>query len=581
MNQIPAPSNIDFIQLVMGLAGGLALFLLGLNQLTDALQSAAGDRLRTVLEKMTANRFTGIISGVFVTTLTQSSSVTTVLLVGFVSAGLMTLSQTIGIILGAGIASTFTAQIIAFKITQFSLALIAVGFAASCISKKRKTFKQLGLIVLALGLIFFGMAVMDAATDPVREWQPFLDLMIKLKNPWLGVLVGTVFTAVIQSSGATVGLLIVLAGNGLISLDAGIAITFGANIGTCATAILASLGKPREAHQVAIAHIAIKILGVALWVSFIPQLAELVRWFSPQYTDLNAAARLAQETPRQIANAHTIFNIVNTLIMVWFVTPYAWLIEKLWPVREHEPDIPIKAKYLDESVLKTPSIALGRLRLETKRLGGYTLRDIDLAMRAALVSRDADLDQLAHDQGVHSLHMQILNYIRLLARAELTDSQSRQLESLLRIGDYFVSMDEIARLNMVAIGRERIKYGIVCGGETKRRLSTLFDQTRHAVQLTKSAVDDNDPQVASKVAKMKQDIEHRSLDVMDHLTARLFADSPKRAETFRIESDCIAQAKRLYYYAKRIARIVLADDSGDDGGDDDTNDNAVTKRRST
>ena len=560
MNQLSTPANVDLVQLLMRLAGGLALFLLGLNQLTDALQSAAGDRLRTVLEKMTANRFTGIISGVFVTTLTQSSSVTTVLLVGFVSAGLMTLSQTIGVILGAGIASTFTAQIIAFKFTQYSLAFIAVGFAASCISRG-KELKQFGLIVLALGLIFFGMAVMGDATEPVRDWQPFLDLMIKLKNPWLGVLVGTVFTAVIQSSGATVGLLIVLAANGLISLDAGIAITFGAK--------LASLGKPREAHQVAIAHVTIKIIGVALWISFIPQLAEFVRWFSPQYPDLDAAARLAQETPRQIANAHTIFNIVNTLIMVWFVTPYSWLIEKLRPVREHEPDIPIKAKYLDESVLNTPSFALGRLRLETQRLGGYTLRDVDLAMRAVLVSRDADLDQLAHDQGVRSLHMQILNYIRKLAREQLTDSQSRQLESLLRIGDYFVSMDEIARINMVAIGRERIKHGIICGDETKRRLSTLFDRTRRAVQLTKSAVDDNDPQVASKVVKMKSDIERLSLEVMDHLTARLLADSPKRAETFRIESDCVAQAKRFYYYAKRIARIVLADDSGDDSDDQD------------
>ena len=241
-------SNLDIVQLVIGVAGGLAIFLIGLNQLTDSLQAVAGDRMRTYLERMTANRVTGLFSGVVVTTLTQSSSVTTVLLVGFVSASLMTFPQTIGIILGSGIASTFTAQIIAFKVTQYALGFVALGFVMSMMSGRRRS-KQLGLVILALGLIFFGMAVMGDATRPLRDWQPFMNLIIHMRNLWLAMLIGTLFTAVIQSSGASIGLLIVLAGNGIIPLDEGIALMFGANIGTCITALLAAIGKPRSEER--------------------------------------------------------------------------------------------------------------------------------------------------------------------------------------------------------------------------------------------------------------------------------------------------------------------------------------------
>jgi len=330
--------NIDLVQLVIGVAGGLALFLIGLNQLTDALQAMAGDRMRTFLERMTANRVTGLFSGMIVTTLTQSSSVTTVLLVGFVSASLMTLPQTIGIILGSGIASTFTAQIIAFKVSHYALGFVAIGFLLSIISGRRRS-KQFGLIILALGLIFFGMSVMSDATRPMRGWPPFMNLIIHMQNLWLAMLIGTVFTAVIQSSGATIGLLIVLAGNGMIPLEVGIAIMFGANIGTCATALIAAVGKPREAQQVALAHVTIKIIGVLIWMPFIGEMTHLAEWISPSYPGLAVAERLARETPRQIANAHTIFNVINSLLFIGLVTPLTLFIQRLRPAHPVVEDL--------------------------------------------------------------------------------------------------------------------------------------------------------------------------------------------------------------------------------------------------
>ncbi len=563
-------SNIDIVQLVIGVAGGLAIFLIGLNQLTDSLQAVAGDRMRTYLERMTANRVTGLFSGVVVTTLTQSSSVTTVLLVGFVSASLMTFPQTIGIILGSGVASTFTAQIIAFKVTQYALGFVALGFVMSMMSGRRRS-KQLGLVILALGLIFFGMAVMGDATRPLRDWQPFMNLIIHMRNLWLAMLIGTLFTAVIQSSGASIGLLIVLAGNGIIPLDEGIALMFGANIGTCITALLAAIGKPRAAQQVAFAHVTIKIVGVLIWMPFISDMVRFTEWLSPSYPGLEGAARLAREAPRQIANAHTLFNIVNAFLFIWFVTPLTWLIGKLHPDRPVVEDPIIQAKYLDPGLLSTPVLALDRVRLEIKRLGGYTARDIDRVMTAAIGGYRDDLDEIKHDQTVMKLHMQILEYIRALSRAELTERQSEQMEQLLFISDYYAAMNEISHINMTTTGRERIKYGIACSDETRRRLNTLFDRTREAVRLVNKALETQDRALALRVIGMKKEIEGLGREAMDYLSTRLLADLPKRAETFRIESDCIAQAKRLYYYAKRIARIidtgiVSPEDDGDEEG---------------
>jgi len=276
MDSSTASSGLQLGALLTGLGGGLALFLYGMRKMTESLKTVAGGGMKSLLAKLTTNRFTAALAGILITAVIQSSSVTTVLVVGFISAGLMTLSQSIGVILGASVGTTITAQIIAFKVTQYALLFIAVGFLMELTARK-EAVKHYGIMLMGLGLLFFGMELMSQATYPLRSYAPFIELMQSMKNPLYGILIGTLFTAVVQSSSATTGVVIVLAGQGFISLDAGIALVFGANVGTCITALLATIGKPREAVRAAVVHVVYKVLGVLIWLAFIPQLAEVVR----------------------------------------------------------------------------------------------------------------------------------------------------------------------------------------------------------------------------------------------------------------------------------------------------------------
>jgi phosphate:Na+ symporter len=235
-------AQLDVLTIVVGLLGGLALFLFGMEQMTDALKAVAGGGMRKTLNRLATNRFTAALSGAFVTSVIQSSSVTTVLVVGFVSAGLMTLSQSIGIIMGANVGTTITAQIIAFKVTKYALVLVAVGFGLM-FTQKRDRIQRYGAMLMGLGLIFFGMSLMSDATSPLRDFQPFIDAMESMRNPLWAIFGGAVFTAVVQSSSATTGIVIVLAGQGFITLEAGIALTLGANVGTCARSEERRVGK--------------------------------------------------------------------------------------------------------------------------------------------------------------------------------------------------------------------------------------------------------------------------------------------------------------------------------------------------
>jgi phosphate:Na+ symporter len=361
---IATPDVLPLGSISMGLLGGLALFLFGMGQMTDALKIVAGPRMRTLLARLTTNRWKALFAGAFVTSVIQSSSVTTVLVVGFISAGLMSLSQSIGVILGADIGTTITAQIIAFKVTKFSLIFVASGFAL-LFCFKNDLVRHWGHTIMGLGLIFFGMQLMSEAMSPLRDFGPAKALMQQMASPpylW-AILIGALFTALIQSSSAAIGLIIVLASEDLIGLDAGIALAFGANIGTCVTALLASIGKPREAVRSALVHVLFKVVGVAIWIAFIPQLGWMAR-------------QLAGDagTPREIANAHTLFNVANALLFIGFTGPLARLMTLLVPDKRGGPG---RARYLDEILLQTPTLAMHVVRTElgtSTSCGGSTTR---------------------------------------------------------------------------------------------------------------------------------------------------------------------------------------------------------------
>ncbi len=553
-----ANAEIDWVKLAVEMAGGLALFLFGMEIMTEALKAVAGPGLRNLLGKLTRNRFVAAFTGAFVTAVIQSSSVTTVLVVGFISAGLMTLSQSVGVIMGANIGTTVTAQVIAFKVTKAALLLVAGGFAASFVARNVRV-KQVGQAVMGLGLVFFGMTVMSEATEPLRAFPPFIDLMAKMSNPLLGIAVAAAFTALVQSSSATTGIIIVLASRGFITLEAGIALAFGANVGTCATAMLATLGKPRPAKQAAIVHVLFNVAGVLIWLPLIGYLAEFVRHVSPTAdASLDATARLAAETPRQIANAHTVFNIANTLLLIAFTGPIAYLARKLAPDRPEPQPAVIEAKYLEAVYLETPALAFDRVGLELNRLGALTMRLFSRTRQVFLAGSEPQLDELAGtEDDIDALHKQIVRYLGKIEQDQLTDEETGELLALIAIANDLEAIGDLVETNIVALGRQRLRKGLTISAQTLEKTRPLADRVREALQLTLDALARKDAELAQRVVDFKSEI-NAAVDALSaHLTQRLAADAPHRVSTYRLETEAIEQLKRTYYFSKRIARRIV------------------------
>jgi phosphate:Na+ symporter len=364
----------DWLQLALGMSGGLALFLGGLQLLSEGMKKAAGQTLKLVLANLTTNRFTGALTGAFVTGVLNSSTVTTLLVVGFISGGLMTLAQSVGVIIGANVGSTVTAQLLAFNLSEYSLAPVAIGFFMMFSAKREKT-KYYGMMIMGLGLVFYGMGLMSSAMTPLRTFEPFVAILRTLENPAAGILAGAVFTAIVQSSAATVGIAIAMASEGLLALPAGIALALGANIGSAVTTALLGIlsSKSTEAVRASVVHVTFNVLGVLIWLPLIDVLAGIAIWASPSNPELSGAARAAAEVPRQIANANTIFNVLNAIIFIGFTGWLARLAERLIPERAAPEGVIIEPEFLEEAALAAPAVALQQARLELGRVGEIAL----------------------------------------------------------------------------------------------------------------------------------------------------------------------------------------------------------------
>jgi phosphate:Na+ symporter len=553
-------SNIDWLSMGMKLLGGLALFLYGMDQMANALKAVAGERMKLLLARLTTNRFMGAVTGAFVTAIVNSSSVTTVLVVGFITAGLMSLSQSIGIIMGANIGSTITAQLIAFKVTQLALLMVAGGFGMLFFSKQEK-IKQYGGMLMGLGLVFFGMGVMSDAMNPLRSYQPFMELMKHMENPLVGILVAAAFTGLIQSSAATTGIVIVMAAQGFITLQAGIALAFGANIGTCVTAMLAAIGKPREAVRAAVVHILFNVFGVLLWISFIPQLAEFVTWLSPVHPELSGAERLASEAPRQIANAHSIFNIANTMIFIGFTTQFARLVEKLVPDKPIEEKLITRPKYLDEELLETPSLALDRARLEIGHMGDRVKEMLQDIMTAIVNGDRAMLKKIAKiDDEVDILHGHIVTYLGRISQKALTEQQTEVLMKLMGASNDLENIGDIIETDLVYLGNEGIDTQVAISKDTREMLNKLHAIVSTTAELAIDAVMENDQQAAQEVIGMKADIGRLMDSAAMHESRRLVAEEPNRLAAYTLEIDIIEKLKRIYYFSKRMAKAVAPEE---------------------
>ncbi len=542
--------------MAMNLLGGLALFLFGMEQMADALKAVAGERMKIVLARLTTNRFMGALTGAFVTAIIQSSSVTTVLVVGFISAGLMSMAQSIGVIMGANIGTTITAQIVAFKVTKAALLMVAAGFAMLFFSSNDK-IKHYGGMLMGLGLIFFGMSVMSDAMYPLRAYQPFLDLMTQMANPLIGILVAALFTALVQSSSATTGIVIVMASQGFITLPAGIALAFGANIGTCVTAMLAAIGKPREAVRAAVVHVLFNVFGVLAWVGLIGWLAEFVTAISPAHPELSGTARLAADTPRQIANAHTFFNIANTLLFIGFTGQLARLVEWLVPDKPLVEGAVAEPRYLDDSLFETPSIALDRVRLEIGHIGDRVRDMLDQIMPAILGGDRSALRDVARiDDDVDVLHGHVVTYLGKISRKELTEDQTHQFVNLMAAANDLENIGDVVETDLVHLGNQRISEGVSISPSTRQVLTEVHKAVTAATDLAIRAVAENNPDAAREVIGMKEAIGELAQSAAMHQIKRLVAEEPNRLAAYTIEMDIIEKLKRTYYFAKRMAKTL-------------------------
>ncbi len=554
---LPADDALQIWPLIMGLFGGLALFLYGMDKMAEALKAVAGGRMKAILGRLTRNRVTGALTGAFVTAVIQSSSVTTVMVVGFITAGLMTLSQSIGIIMGANIGTTVTAQIIAFRVTQYALLMVAVGFGMMMLARREKV-RHYGAVVMGLGLVFFGMGVMGDAMKPLRSYQPFLDWMTTMESPAVGIAAGALFTALVQSSSATTGVVIVMASQGLITLPAGIALIFGANVGTCVTALLASIGKPREAIRAALVHVLFNVIGVAIWLPFIDQLAQVVTLLSPAATDLAGVARLAADTPRQVANAHTIFNVVNTLVFLPFAGVFGWVVTRLVPDRPEDVGRLVRARYLDSALLSTPSLALDRVRLEILRLGELVLEMMQAIRPAMLTGKREDLVEVSlMDDRVDALHGQIVTYLGKISQSNLTEEHTEEFMKLMEAVNDLENIGDIIETNLVVLGKERVTYGFKISEPTRQVISDFHDVVSRAVEAAIQAVTQKSPDAARLVVDMKQDISILADSAALHQAGRLVAEEPNRLPAYKVEMDMLQNLRRIYYFAKRMARAAV------------------------
>ncbi len=553
---MPAVRDLNLIEMLGLLAAGLALFLFGLQLLTDGLKAIAGAKLPAVLGRMTSNRVRGVLAGAAITALLNSSTITSVLLVGFVSAGLMTLRQCVPMIMGANIGSTFTAQIIAFNVSALTPFMLALGFLGYAFAR-RELLHELGAVILGLGLLFLGIQFMGEGTYPLRTYQPFIGAMQTMKNPLLGIVIGAIFTAVVQSSAATLGIVIALASEGLMPLEAAIPLILGANVGTCGTALLASIGKSAEAARVGVVHLLFNVVGVLLFVFLIPQLAHLARLISPSAPELSGTARLAAETPRQVANTHTLFSVVSALALIWFTGPLARLAELIVPARHEKVAAAGDPRYLDEGSLAAPSLGLQKARLETAHLGDLVLQLARRGPMAAVEGTPADLEALrTGNTETGRLGSAILQYIGKLSERELTAEDSREMIELIETVNDLEGISDVVSMNLIATGRQRLADRIDLKSLHEASTSRLAEFVTEQLQATIGTLGDASAAATVPVAKTKAQMDRLAIEARKGALDRVNLADMQDVVRFRLVNDVIDQLRQIGRLSLRIARNV-------------------------
>ena len=534
------------MEIIIGIMGGLGLFLFGMNLMGEALEMAAGSKLKKIIELLTSNIFMGVLVGTLVTAVIQSSSATTVMVVGFVNAGIMTLPQAVGVIMGANIGTTVTAQLVSIDMNGLAPVALGIGIILYLFGGKPKT-KHIAEVLIGFGILFTGMDFMKEAVQPLSEYQGFTNALLTFgKYPILGLLLGFGITAIIQSSSASMGMLVVLASQGLIPLSSALPILYGQNIGTCVTSLLSSIGASISAKRAALIHLIFNILGTIIFLLFLNKIVVA----GVTYIDPNNVAR-------QIANVHTIFNIASTLILLPFNKMIIKLATRLIPDSSIEDDDVKIVKFIDDRMIETPSIALLNVEKETLRMGEKSKQSLDCAMRGIMEKSEKDLSNtLTKEKTINELQKAILNYLLKLSKAPLNEESREMIDSL------FNTVNDIERIgdhaeNLAELGEDSIANDVVFSDHAKNELNDMYNKVLSTYTYALESMRTSDVDLACKVIKMEEqvDLMEKSCRV-NHM--RRLNNNMCSIDSGIIYLEIIANLERISDHAVNIAQQVIA-----------------------
>ncbi len=537
--------------LMFGLFGGLGMFLFGMNLGADGLQKIAGKKMKEILGTFTNNRYMGVLTGILVTAVTQSSSATTVMLVGFVNASLMTISQTLSVIFGANIGTTITVQLIAFEISHFALLMIGIGFLLKY--SKNKTVVYAGDIILGFGFIFYGMKVMSVAMSPLRSFPAFRDMLIAMSDyPITAIFGSMLFTALIQSSGATIGLVVVFASQNLITLHASIPLILGAHTGTCITGWIAAIGASPAAKKTALLNILYNLIGTVVFLPFLYEslsFSTFVHWLT---------APFSTSVAREVANAHMISAILKMLVMFPFYDRIVWMTHLIIPEEKvEESGRSVHTKYLSESLLKSPELALGNVAREISRMAGHVEYMMEKVPEMISYGRDEVIKEVGvREEKVDTAQYEITKYLSSLSEESLTENQTSTMMKYMAIINDLEGQGDLIHKIIVPFARAKAREEIRFSEEGFRELLNMFDRVNENFMLIINAFATNNLETAERVLKSERTFEVLIKRLRTAHMRRVFQHKVQSIETSTLHMDLLQCFKRINLHSIEIAKAI-------------------------
>ena len=529
---------------LLTLFGGILLLLYGMRTAGDGMQKAAGARLRGFLMAVTDNRLKGVSVGALITALLQSSSATIIMLVSFVGSGLLSLSATMGVILGADIGTTITVQIITFKVYDYAIVFVGIGILLEFLGRKGP-LQDIGQTILGFAFIFLALKILTDVFLPLAQDPLFKEILINLgKDPVAGIIIAALLTALLHSSVATIGLALTAAHNGLITLDAAMPIVLGANIGTCVSAITSSIGASVEAKRVALAHVMFKLIGVVIVLPFLALFTNLIG-FS------------AQNLARQVANAHTIFNIAITLLFIPFIGPFTRLVEILLPEKtaSEQRFVP---KYLDKLVLESPSLALGQATREALRMADIVQDMLKQSIEVFKSNNTALMEKIEErDDDVDTLDREIKLYLTKLSQEGLTGEQARREMEIITFTNNLENIGDVIDKNLMELAKKKIKNQLSFSHKGLTEILEFHQKVMENFELGVSAFTSGDVELAHKLLRHKTRLGEIERDLRQAHINRLHLGLKESIDTSAIHLDVLTNLKRINSYIANIAYPIL------------------------